>query len=441
MRANAGTCVETPESSGSGRSARARSSSCGRGRRRPRSSPNVRWNVTRGCCTPSPNVVRSATASRPFAGTVPAVQGSFLQVHVPAAWELTVGSAENTVAVLDSGVELSHPDLAGRLDGGWDFVDDDPVPQDETLTSHGTHVTGVIGAVGLDYQGIAGIDWTSRLLPLRVLDRYGAGNVADEVQAIKHAAASGARIANLSLSGDVFSVTERDALAAAEDTLFIVSAGNDRTRRRCRRPVPVRARPAERRVRHGRRYRRRRPVVRQHRRPERGSRGARRLDHQHDPRRDLGQPERHVDGGATRDRRRGTHGRAGAARSPGGSGEGAAVHRAAVAGPRGKDGHRRTARRRRRRHRGAGDPEATATGLLDRGPAGASHAGPARGHRPRRARRCSGDRRSARPRRPEPRSRARQAQGAARAGARWAARADGNDRRDARAGRCRSPTG
>jgi len=174
-----------------------------------------------------PNVVRSATASLPFAGTVPAVQASFLQVNVPAAWELTVGSAENTVAVLDSGVELSHLDLAGRLDDGWDFVDDDPVPQDETYTSHGTHVTGVIGAVGLDYRGIAGIDWTSRLLPLRVLDRYGAGNVADEVQAITHAAASGARIANLSLSGDVFSVTERDALAAAGDTLFIVAAGND----------------------------------------------------------------------------------------------------------------------------------------------------------------------------------------------------------------------
>ncbi|MDA0169604.1 S8 family serine peptidase [Solirubrobacter taibaiensis] len=174
-----------------------------------------------------PNVVRSATESQALGGTLPTVQASFQQVNVPAAWELSVGSSENTVAVLDSGVELSHPDLAGRLDGGWDFVDDDPVPQDETPTSHGTHVTGVIGAVGLDHRGIAGIDWTSRILPLRVLGRDGEGNVADEVKAIEYAAASGARIANLSLSGVAFSVTERDALAAAEDTLFVVAAGND----------------------------------------------------------------------------------------------------------------------------------------------------------------------------------------------------------------------
>ena len=357
------------------------------------------------------------------------MQGSFLQVHVPAAWELTVGSAENTVAVLDSGVELSHPDLAGRLDGGWDFVDDDPVPQDETLTSHGTHVTGVIGAVGLDYQGIAGIDWTSRMLPLRVLDRDGAGNVADEVQAIEHAAASGARIANLSLSGDVFSVTERDALAAAEDTLFIVSAGNDRLdvdvtgRYPCALDLPnvvcVTAAGIDGSV------------------PSFANTGARSVD--------LAAPGVSIISTI----------RGGIWASQSGTSMAAPHVTGAAALMAAQEPHARpedlakallSTTRPLPAHAG----RTVTGGLLDvaaavtavqatpkppqpdsstADPPRASHAGPARGHRPRRARRCSGDRRSVRPRRSEPRSRARQAQGAARAGARWAARADGNDRR------------
>jgi subtilisin family serine protease len=173
-----------------------------------------------------PELPRTATQDRAGAASS-IVQWALTQINVPAAWGLTVGSNQNVVAVIDSGVELSHPDLVGRLIAGWDFVDDDASPEDETPVGHGTHVAGVIGASAGNDAGVAGIDWTSQILPLRVLDAAGRGTVTTEVKAIAHAAAAGAKVANLSLAGAGFSHAERDALAAAEDTLFVVAAGND----------------------------------------------------------------------------------------------------------------------------------------------------------------------------------------------------------------------
>jgi subtilisin family serine protease len=167
------------------------------------------------------------------------------------AWDVTTGSPQVTVAVVDTGIDASHPDLGpnlwtnpgesgdgretngldddgdGRIDDihGWDFVDRDAQPQDGN--GHGTHVSGTIAARGDNGIGVAGVTWNTTIMPLRVLGNDGSGYVSDVVTAYAYAARSGARVVNASLGGDSYSRAEHDAIAAAPNTLFVVAAGND----------------------------------------------------------------------------------------------------------------------------------------------------------------------------------------------------------------------
>jgi subtilisin family serine protease len=171
-------------------------------------------------------------------------------VNAVSAWDLTTGSPGTVVAVVDSGVSLTHPDLAGsgwtnpgetgagretnRVDDdsdgliddsrGWDWVANDPDPTD--LNGHGTHVAGTVGARAQNGQGIAGTSWNARLMPLRVLGSDGSGTVANVIRGYRYAAAHGARIVNVSLGASSASLAERDAIAAAPGVLFVVAAGN-----------------------------------------------------------------------------------------------------------------------------------------------------------------------------------------------------------------------
>jgi thermitase len=167
-----------------------------------------------------------------------------------AAWDATIGGPETVVAVVDTGVLITHADLAGagwsnpgesgagrETNGvdddrnglvddwrGWDWVARDGDPADEN--GHGTHVAGTVAARGDDRRGIAGVSWRARLMPLRVLGADGSGTVADAVRAYRYAAAAGARIVNASLGSPASSRAEQDAIAAAGGTLFVVAAGN-----------------------------------------------------------------------------------------------------------------------------------------------------------------------------------------------------------------------
>ena len=171
-------------------------------------------------------------------------------VDARAAWRMTTGSGRVKVAVIDTGIAATHPELAPNLwtnageagverrsngrddDGngqsddlhGWDFVADDRRPDDDH--GHGTHVAGTVAARGGNGRGVAGVAWHAAIMPLKVLDDDGKGKVSDGIRAYRYAAAEGARIVNLSLGGDPFSRAERDALAAAPRTLFVIAAGN-----------------------------------------------------------------------------------------------------------------------------------------------------------------------------------------------------------------------
>jgi serine protease len=179
-------------------------------------------------------------------------------INLPAAWEIETGDNTVTVAVIDTGVLLGHPDLAGRLTAnGYDFISEtsievdgtggiDPDPDDPGDQSpggssfHGTHVAGTIAATTDNLIGVAGITWNTRVMPLRALGR-GGGTSYDVIQCVKYASgldndslitlAPGAYadIINLSLGGGGFSTAEEQVFKDAwdQDVIVIAAAGNE----------------------------------------------------------------------------------------------------------------------------------------------------------------------------------------------------------------------
>jgi subtilisin family serine protease len=170
-------------------------------------------------------------------------------VRAPAAWYTTHADGV-VVAIVDSGVDLSHPDLSGVLwtnadevagngiddDGngyvddvhGYDFTDSDPTPAD--ANGHGTHVAGIATAATNNGVGIAGTGWGATIMPVRVLDAQGQGGAWDVMNGIYYATDNGARVINLSLGGysNGCSYME-DAIdyAHAHGVLVVAAAGND----------------------------------------------------------------------------------------------------------------------------------------------------------------------------------------------------------------------
>ena len=184
------------------------------------------------------------------------LQWHFRDISLPQAWDLTTGSANVTIAVIDTGVRTDHPDLVGQLTGnGFDFIADatrardgdgidanplDPGDQGVGGTSsfHGTHVTGTIVAATNNGVGVSGICWNCKVMPLRVLG-VGGGTSFDLIAAIRYAArltnSSGqlpiarADIINMSLGGGGFSQTEQNTITEARNAgvIIIAAAGNE----------------------------------------------------------------------------------------------------------------------------------------------------------------------------------------------------------------------
>jgi len=146
-------------------------------------------------------------------------------IKTPEAWDITHDSSGFIVAVIDSGVDGNHPDLTGNLVAGHDFVDNDSEPDD--LSGHGTHIAGIIGASGNNAIGVTGINWSVKIMPLKVLDNNGEGTIADVIEAIDYAAAHHAGIVNMSFSGPDFSQSLYSSIGSYPDILFVAAAGNE----------------------------------------------------------------------------------------------------------------------------------------------------------------------------------------------------------------------
>ncbi len=175
-------------------------------------------------------------------------------VNAPQAWDVTTGRADVVIAILDTGADLSHPDLVGQfwvnedeipgnaLDddhngkvddiNGWRFchLGSTPVESNDVQDDHGhgTHVAGIVAARGNNALGVAGIAWGCRLMIVKVLDRNGDGWYSDLAAGLIYATDNGARIVNLSLGGPSDMQVLRDAVdyARSRGVLIVAAAGN-----------------------------------------------------------------------------------------------------------------------------------------------------------------------------------------------------------------------
>jgi thermitase len=144
-------------------------------------------------------------------------------IDAPEAWERSRGAGVS-VAVVDSGVDLAHPDLLARLLPGYDWVEGDAVPQD--LHGHGTHVAGTVAA-GENGVGVVGVAPEAGVIPLRVLDASGSGWGSDVARAFDWAGDRGVRVVNASLGSDGITTAEQLAIRDHPGTLYVIAAGND----------------------------------------------------------------------------------------------------------------------------------------------------------------------------------------------------------------------
>ena len=154
-------------------------------------------------------------------------QWALPHIQAETAWKEMDDLKPVTVAVIDTGVCMSHEDLQDRvLDNGYDFVDDDDVPED--VFGHGCSVAGIIAANIDNGIGIAGFAPNAAILPVRVLGPSGSGSMADVAAGIVYAADEGADIINLSLGSMVGSQVTKDAVdyAVNNGVTVIASAGN-----------------------------------------------------------------------------------------------------------------------------------------------------------------------------------------------------------------------
>jgi subtilisin family serine protease len=151
-------------------------------------------------------------------------------IEADAAHQTARGNGA-VVAVIDSGVNAGHPDLAGRLVPGHDFVDGDDTPQDGE--GHGTHVTGIVAANDGNGVGVSSVAPAARVMPVRVLGDDGSGDASQVAAGIDYAVAHGAQVINLSLGPDVPLAGSDSPFAAAVDraldrgVIVVAAAGND----------------------------------------------------------------------------------------------------------------------------------------------------------------------------------------------------------------------
>ena len=186
-------------------------------------------------------------------------QSYISQIHLDEAWGYSVGSDAVVVAVIDSGVDTDHPDLKNNLwvnqdeipqngidddkngyiddRNGWNFVEKNnnpnPVFFDYSTegVSHGTLVAGIIAAQGHNSEGIAGIAWNAKIMPLRALNSRGEGTLDDAAEAVFYAASNGADVINLSFVGSQFNDAFKNALEYAHEkkAVIVAAVGNDST--------------------------------------------------------------------------------------------------------------------------------------------------------------------------------------------------------------------
>lgn len=158
-------------------------------------------------------------------------QWNLPSIEAEKGWKLSKGNDQVIVAVLDTGVQSNHPDLQGKLIAGTNIVDSAAEPDDDV--GHGTHVSGIIGATVNNGEGVAGVSWYNKIMPIKVLDNSGAGSTYSVAKGIIWAVDHGAKVINMSLGNYAQADFLHDAIKYAyeRDVVMIAASGNDNTER------------------------------------------------------------------------------------------------------------------------------------------------------------------------------------------------------------------
>ncbi|HEY9721680.1 MAG TPA: S8 family peptidase [Oscillatoriaceae cyanobacterium] len=197
------------------------------------SDPDVAYVEPDYLFTLPPVVHRTQTAARRVMDVQSAVdpdlsqQWGLLKIDAQQAWNFNSGSANVVVAVVDTGVDISHPDLAANLVPGVSVLPNSTGPEDDH--GHGTHVAGIIAAALNNGQGGSGVAPHCKIMPVKVLNKDGKGDTGDIVSGIMYAVDNGASVINLSLGGTGGSRALKDAIdyALSKNVVVVAAMGND----------------------------------------------------------------------------------------------------------------------------------------------------------------------------------------------------------------------
>ncbi len=149
-------------------------------------------------------------------------------ISAPAAWDSTTGSSNVTIAILDTGVQSTHPDLASKLVPGWNFYDNNSNTED--VYGHGTGVAGAAAAESNNGIGVTGVSWGSLIMPIRISDLNGNATFSAMANGLTWAADQGARVANISyIASDSSTVASAAQYFQSKGGVVTVSAGNNAT--------------------------------------------------------------------------------------------------------------------------------------------------------------------------------------------------------------------
>jgi len=154
------------------------------------------------------------------------------KISATSAWDITTGSSSMKIATVDTGVDGLHTELLNKVLAGYDYVNSQEISANSNSDDegHGTAVSGVAAAIGNNGTGIAGMDWQTKIIPVKVLDSDGVGFASDIASGITYAADNGAKVINLSLGGSSPSSVMESAINYAindKGCIIVAAAGNE----------------------------------------------------------------------------------------------------------------------------------------------------------------------------------------------------------------------
>jgi thermitase len=181
-----------------------------------RHNPNIEF------AEPDAFLAPDAVPNDPYYGS----EWHLTNIKASAAWNSTVGSSSVIIAILDTGVDSSHPDLAGKLVAGWNCYDNNSNTSD--VYGHGTAVAGTAAAASNNGLGMAGVAWNCRIMPVRISDSTGYAMYSTVAKGLTWAADNGARVANISYAASSSTAVKSAAqYFQGKGGVVAVSSGNE----------------------------------------------------------------------------------------------------------------------------------------------------------------------------------------------------------------------